>query len=154
MQRVREIVVLGVWLLAIASFAYAQELGKPSQESHAVSIEELWGNSSFFDEQPVTVVGVADLGVGFEARPKLYSSLEAFEHRTDQYISVWFSDDWIEKYADILESLRGKYVRLDAKFSYSPREKIDESDEGFTICLGDCASPGTLYDIRYIVLRD
>ena len=153
MRSIRVIAIFTVGLLAATHPTSAQELGqRGSLESHQVSLEELWARPSFFDGQPVTIIGVADLGVGFEARPKIYSSREAFENATFQYISVSFSDEWIERYADALEGFTGKYVMLEGWFSHSPREKIDEGDEG--LCFGDCASPGTLYDIHYIVVGD
>jgi hypothetical protein len=70
------------------------------------------------------LIGVADLSVEFEARPKLYFSLEAFISRTYQCLDVDFSDDWA-RYEKELKVFDGRYVIIEGIFHYEPPNKMD-----------------------------
>jgi hypothetical protein len=140
-------------LLLTPSVSHAQTVGKRADKAHELSLEELVGNAALFSGQPVRLIGVADLSVEFEARPKLYFSREAFSRRTYQYVDVEFSDVWVANYGVPLEGMTGKYVIIEGIFSYEPPERFQASDGG-VICVPSCPTNGWLHDINFVSLLE
>jgi hypothetical protein len=145
----RSIITALACVLIAAPVADAQSLGTARPAAHEVSIEELLGSARVFDGQPVRLIGVADLSVEFEARPKLYFSREAFTSRTYQYLDVHFSDDWAQ-YEKELEAFDGHYVIIEGIFHYEPPSEIDVADERGQICIPTCPTSGWLDDINFV----
>ncbi len=147
-------VILGAGCASNTEFSY----GTPIQAKHYVSVAELLGNASWFDGEPVSVVGVAQFRRGRGQSSGIYMSVADKQNSSDAYIYFDLPDDFSQQWDAALE-LDGSWIVVHGVFRMDERHSLPTPDENVgqgnelgmvIICGGDhCGSPGHI-EVHFI----
>lgn len=150
-----KILISVIFILALSSCSSKQheyiDYGEPLLASHNVSIYEILGNLEWYDNQPVSLRGVASFDFHRESASGIYATKEDYEN----WSYGWLVLD-LEKLPENLYSsltiLNGEYVTIYGIFHKYNREKLPllGNDSIITICKGICGAAGYIEVIRVV----
>lgn len=122
--------------------------GMKRPATHEVSVAELLGNSTFFDGEPVSLVGYASFDLSFEGKSAIYLSEDDAKYETPGRIDVGFGADGPKRKGE-LEALSGKFVRIEGIFRSWSREKL-RNDSRLRICVPECPAAGRIIEVNRV----
>ena len=123
-------------------------------EIHDVSVQELLGRPSEFDNQPIRVIGVAGFNFGFEGFARVYTTVEDQRHLTNSFIKLGDFSPSLRGSEKDIERLNGNFVVVEGVFHAKPLQRIPQSPGYRVLCMGECTTSGTIADVTRISLWD
>ena len=146
--------LLIAFIALLGSHAYAQsfEYGHRMQATHKISMQELLGNPTWYDGEPVEIIAVASFKFVFESASGIYASKADLDNRTYAWVVVEFSDE-SKVPKEKLVSLNGRYIGVQGVYHDYGRESLKDALNGdakiITMCTGICGAVGYI-EIQYI----
>jgi hypothetical protein len=138
------------FLLSSCGVTSGLSFGVSRPEVHEVSVHELLGRPSDFDDQPVRVIGVAGFDSGFEGRLRIYTSTEDQRHLSNSFVRIAELSPTLGAKPEDLAKLTGTFVIVEGIFHATPLRRIPESTGARTVCTGDCGTSGILVDVNRV----
>jgi hypothetical protein len=126
------------------------DYGDPLYASHKLSIYEILGNLDWYDNQPVSIKGVAHFDYHYESASGIYATKEDYENETYGWLVLDLkniSNDMFPK----LKSLNGKFISVHGIFHSYERKKLPiptDNSNIISLCKGICGAAGFIEVIR------